>query len=86
MVTYDGMELPVLTPLGVKLTPGLTAAQAQLARISMGPPRIHVAVDRLPAASRLAIAKARGITLPEAIGLFFDLKNLVTCSPESPRL
>jgi len=76
MVTYEGMELPILLPFGLKFPVGMTAGQAQLARISMRPPNIHVAVDKLPEASQRAIGKARGITLPEAIDLLFDLKNL----------
>lgn len=75
-VTYEGTALPILFPFGVKFPAGLTAGQAQLARISLRPPNIHVAIDRLPDASQRALAKARGITLPEAIDLFFDLKNL----------
>ena len=75
MVTYEGMELPILFPFGVKFPVGMTAGQAQLARISMRPPNIHVAVDKLSEASQRAIGKARGITLPEAIDLLFDLKS-----------
>lgn len=75
-VTYEGMELPILFPFGVKFPAGMTSGQAQLARISMRPPNIHVAVDKLPEASQRALTKARGITLPEAINLLFDLKNL----------
>lgn len=41
----------------------------------MRPPNIHVAVDKLSEASQRAIGKARGITLPEAIDLLFDLKS-----------
>ncbi|MDO5758028.1 MAG: hypothetical protein Q4P24_11015 [Rhodobacterales bacterium] len=75
-VMYEGVELPILFPFGVKVTAGMSAGQAQLARISMRSPNIHVAVDKLPEASQRALAKARGITLPEAINLLFDLKNL----------
>lgn len=75
-VTYGGVTLPILQLFGVKVPAGMTAGQAQLARISMRPPNIHVAVEKLLEASQRALAKARGITLPEAIDLFFDLKNL----------
>lgn len=75
-VVYEGMQLPILHPFGIKFPGGMTAGQAQLARISLRPPKIHVAIDKLPEDSRRALAKARGITLPEAINLFFDLKNL----------
>ncbi|MFZ3583212.1 hypothetical protein ACOI1H_13720 [Loktanella sp. DJP18] len=75
-VMYEGMELPILHPFGVKFPGGMTAGQAQLARISMRPPNIHVAVDKLSEEAQRAIAKARGITWPEAIELFFDLKNM----------
>ena len=75
-VTYEGVELPILYLFGVKVPAGMSAGQAQLARISMRSPNIHVAVDKLPEGSQRALAKARGITLPEAINLLFDLKNL----------
>ena len=75
-LTYEGMELPILFPFGVKFPAGMSAGQAQLARISLRAPNIHVAVDKLPEGSQRALANARGITLPEAINLLFDLKNL----------
>ncbi|TMV14583.1 DUF6538 domain-containing protein [Arenibacterium halophilum] len=73
---YEGVAIPVVRPFGLKAPKGLSDAQAQENRISMRPPNIHVAVHKLPEASQRALAKARGITLPEAINLFFDLKDL----------
>ena len=75
-VAYEKMALPILFPFGVKIPAGMTAGQAQIARISLRPPKIHFAVDKLPEASQRALAKARGVTLAEAIDLFFDLQNL----------
>ena len=64
---------PVIVPAGLDLPAGYDEESWQRARIAARPPRILIDRRLLSQKSRAALEKQRGITLVEAIELYFDL-------------
>lgn len=76
--TYDRSQEndpqgPVIVPAGLDLPAGYDEESWQKARIAARPPRILIDRRLLSDKSREALEKQRGITLVEAIELYFDL-------------
>ncbi|WP_146757635.1 hypothetical protein [Cereibacter johrii] len=69
-------ERTAIVPAGLILPEGMDIHEAERARIAARPPRIHVDRSKLSEGARAALAKPRGITLPEAIDLFFELRGM----------
>lgn len=63
----------VIVPVGLDCPDGLDVESWQHARIAARPPRILIDRQLLTEASRSALDKQRGITLSEAIELYFEL-------------
>ncbi|SFQ19722.1 hypothetical protein, partial [Tranquillimonas alkanivorans] len=66
----------VILPAGLERPEGLDPVAWQKLRISCRPPRIFVDRRRLSEESRAALEKQRGITVVEAITLYFELRGL----------
>ena len=64
---------PAIVPAGLDLPNGYDEASWQQARVAARPPRILVDRKLLSEKSRAALEKQRGITLAEAIELYFEL-------------
>ena len=69
-------RMPVIVPADLDCPDGLDEAAWQAARIAARPPRVLVDRTLLSNASQAALAKARGITLTEAIELHYELIGL----------
>lgn len=68
--------IDVIIPAGLDMPPGMTAAGWQQLRIGTRPPQFHFNRAHLSEKSRKAISQPRGITLREAINLFFEIRGL----------
>lgn len=68
-------EIDVIVPAGLDMPAGFNDESWQKARISTRPPCILVDRTLLSDKVRAALAKERGITLSEAIELFFELRS-----------
>lgn len=66
----------IVVPDGFDRPEGYTDESWQAARIAARPPRILIDQKLLSEASRAALKKKRGITVPEAIELYFELVSL----------
>lgn len=66
---------PVILPAGLECPDGYDQESWQKARIAARPPRILIDRKLLSEECRAALDKPRGITLPEAIALFFELRG-----------
>lgn len=69
-------ETPPILPAGLSAPAGLDDATWQKIRIAARPPRIVVDQNLLTEQARNALAATRGITLPAALDLFFELRGL----------
>lgn len=63
----------IVVPAGFDMPPGYDEERWQEARIAARPPRILIDRKLLSDASRAALEKPRGITIPEAVELYFEL-------------
>lgn len=72
---------PVIVPADLDCPAGFSDAEWHRARIAARPPRVLIDKKLLSEQSRAAVEKQRGITLPEAIELHYELISLGYSAP-----
>ena len=79
--TADPSSTPLVIPADLKAPDGYSPQQWQDARILARPPKIYIDRKLLTDETRAALEKKRGITLREAIVLYFELISLGYVAP-----